>query len=272
MAFLLSSRPAPGVAARDDDVDAIISRGVELRRQGNDREALAEFQRAAKIARTPRIIGQIGLAETALGIWVAADQDLRAALQSADDPWIRKNHSALETARARVHDHVATLEVWGTPEGAEVIIQGRPVGHLPLPAPITLSVGVVTVTVQAKGYQPTVRQLQVFGGQLNRENVDLIPLAQLELTAAPPSKDSHAVHESMSPVTASLVTAPTETAVRAEPGPVASETAGRPLVKRWWFWTIVGVVVAGGVVATAAALGDRGAGPSCPMDAKCVHF
>src|SRR6185295_19111982 len=61
---------APVAAAGSDahaDAEALLQHGVELRRQGRDREALEEFQHAAAIKRTPRAVAQIGMAEVALG-------------------------------------------------------------------------------------------------------------------------------------------------------------------------------------------------------------
>ena len=44
----------------------------------------------------------------------------------------------------------------------------------------------------------------------------------------------------------------------------------RPLMGRWWFWTGIGVVVAGGVVAAIALSGGGSAQiPSCPTGVNC---
>ncbi|MCB9558072.1 MAG: hypothetical protein H6707_18300 [Deltaproteobacteria bacterium] len=45
----------------------------------------------------------------------------------------------------------------------------------------------------------------------------------------------------------------------------------RPIYKRWWFWTAIGVVVAGGATATALALGaERKSAPSGSLDPGVV--
>jgi Tfp pilus assembly protein PilF len=72
----------------EEESNAAIARGVQLRQAGNDDEALAEFRRADQLMPSPRTKAQIALAEQALGQWVAAERDLRAALSTADDPWI----------------------------------------------------------------------------------------------------------------------------------------------------------------------------------------
>ncbi len=78
VAALLSVGILPSTAL-SEDLDAILRKGNELRRVGRDREALAEFQRAARIANTARVNAQIALAEQALGLWVEAETHMAKA-------------------------------------------------------------------------------------------------------------------------------------------------------------------------------------------------
>src|SRR5215471_3743382 len=81
--------------AMAEDAEALVKRGVELRKKGHDREALAEFQKALAIRETPRVLAQIGLAEYALGLWLPAEEHLNGALHHPSDPWIQRNRAAL---------------------------------------------------------------------------------------------------------------------------------------------------------------------------------
>src|SRR5687767_13732162 len=96
----------PAAAAHAQGPEALIKRGVELRRQGEDQAALREFQRAHALAPTPRAAAQIGLAEQALERWTDAEAHLNEALRARNDPWIRKNRAVLEeslrTVRGRI--------------------------------------------------------------------------------------------------------------------------------------------------------------------------
>jgi hypothetical protein len=57
-------------------------------------------------------------------------------------------------------------------------------------------------------------------------------------------------------------------ALVAQPAP--AEAGSQPVYTKWWFWTIIGAVVVGGVV-TAVALSSGGTSkPTCPMDAVCL--
>jgi hypothetical protein len=159
--------------ARAEDVDAIMKRGTDLRRQGRDQEALVEFRRAAAIEETPRVLAQIGLAEQALGIWVDAEAHLGKALAAADNPWIRKNRTILGDALEVIKAHVGTVEVWGSPDGAEVVIDGRTVGHLPSVDSVRVAAEEVSLEVRAPGHATVTRTLHVKLGGLVRERVEL---------------------------------------------------------------------------------------------------
>ena len=56
--------------------DALITKGLELRREGRALEAIDLFQRAVAIAPTPRSVGQLGLAESALEHWSDAEEPM----------------------------------------------------------------------------------------------------------------------------------------------------------------------------------------------------
>jgi hypothetical protein len=250
--------------AAGDDVDAIVSHGVQLRKEGKDREALAEFQRAAQLSRTPRVAGQIGLAEMALGIWLAGEVHLQEALGHDGDPWVRKNRAALEKALATTSAHLGTVEVWGTPAGAEVIMNGQAVGTYPMAKGVRLNVGPVTVTVRAPGYEAATRTLQVFAEQLTRENVDL--------SASPAAVDLSAKRDlAIAPRSVAPVRPADDSIVKRDGVPPATvpSSESQPLFKKWWFWTIVGVALAGGAVAAVTLLGNRDQIPSCPMNVNC---
>jgi hypothetical protein len=159
--------------ARCEDLDAILKRGNELRAKGRDREALEEFQRAALINDSPRVSAQIALAEQALGMWTEASADLNKALAADSDPWIAKNRTALERARGTIRQHVATLEVWGAPDGAEVLVDGQVVGRLPQVGPLGIATDEIELQVRAPGYAETNRTLRTRVGSLVREHVEL---------------------------------------------------------------------------------------------------
>jgi len=50
--------------------------------------------------------------------------------------------------------------------------------------------------------------------------------------------------------------------------PPPGQAASSPIYAKWWFWTIIGAVVVGGVV-TAVVLGTGKSYPSCPSGVQC---
>jgi hypothetical protein len=171
--------------ARAEDQDALVRQGVELRRQGKEQEALETFQRAAAIKKTPRVMAQVAFAEQALGQWVKAERDLKLALQAKNDPWIVKNRATIDEAMSAIASHLGSLEVWGTPAGAEVLVDGEVVGALPSSGAIRLRRGEVSITVRHAGYAEVTRSVEIGRGALTRENVDLHLLPPPTLVAPP---------------------------------------------------------------------------------------
>jgi hypothetical protein len=58
---------AGGAPAHAEDADELIHKGIELRKQGQDLDALEAFRRANALTSTPRALAQMGFAEQALG-------------------------------------------------------------------------------------------------------------------------------------------------------------------------------------------------------------
>jgi hypothetical protein len=218
--------------ARAEDVESLVKKGVELRRQGKEREALELFQRAAKIKETPRVSAQMGFAEQALGKWVDAESHLKAALEAEKDPWISKNRAVIQEAQRAVALHLGSLEVWGEPAGAEILVDGQPAGALPSSGAIRLPLGEVTVTVRHPGYAEATRVVQIRAGSLMRENITLHVLPPPVALQAKPAGG------------------PGEGAAGLEQRPLAAGDGadageGHPVYKRWWFWALVGAAVVG---------------------------
>jgi hypothetical protein len=152
--------------------DALIAEGIHLREQGKDEDALDRFRKADALESTPRSRGQIALAEQALGLWVAAEEDLGAALAKPEDPWIVRNRTALDGALDTIRKHLATLEVRSGAPGAEVLLDGKRIGPLPLTARV--EAGSRTLLVRAPGYYPTSRVVQISPGSSARETIELV--------------------------------------------------------------------------------------------------
>jgi hypothetical protein len=183
IAALLALSSTRAVAAVDTSADALVARGLELRRQGKTAEALELFARAHAIAPSPRTSGQMGLAEASLQHWLDAEKHLNSSLASSEDSWVRKNKSLLEQAIDLTHKHVGHVSITG-PTGAQVSIAGNVIGTLPIPAPIRAPEGALLLTAIGPGYKQLTQTVNVPGG--GRVSVTLV-LEPLDVRAAAPS-------------------------------------------------------------------------------------
>jgi len=217
--------------------EAQFQRGNELRRGAHDQEALEQFRQAWEACHSPRAQAQMALAEAALGRWLDADRHLAAVLGGAADPWVTRNRAQLESVQVQVSSHLGQLEVLGGPPGAEVLLEGRPAGALPLREPLHVVAGSATLLVRAPGYAPVTRMVMVTPGQLVRESIELVPLP----VASP------------QPIGGAVAVDPPRDAVAP---PIAQPTAGG--TQRTLAWVVGGVGVlalGGGVAATLIGSG-----------------
>jgi tetratricopeptide (TPR) repeat protein len=166
--------PAPAVAEVAES-DALILEGLKLREQGKDDEALKLFVRAQELAPTPRALAQRALAEQALGNWIQAEIHLSQALAVADDPWITRHRQALDGALAVIGEHLGYLQVNGGVAGAELRLDGRLAGTLPLSSPLRVVTGRPLLEVTLAGYYPVRREIAIRPGSLSTEAIELVP-------------------------------------------------------------------------------------------------
>src|SRR5258706_9469725 len=103
---LTTSRSGAQAPSAEVTADAALQRGIALRKEQRDQEALDEFRRAYALSPSPRARAQMALAEQALGHWLDADAGLGAALDAKEDAWIERNRASLEAARVAVGRHV----------------------------------------------------------------------------------------------------------------------------------------------------------------------
>ncbi|HXJ22707.1 MAG TPA: PEGA domain-containing protein [Polyangia bacterium] len=171
-AVLALTRPAMADDARE--ADKLIRHGVELRKAHDDESAAREFQKAYDLTHSPRAAGQLGLAEQALGRWEDAEHHVAEAIHAADDPWVAKNRAALDEAMGTIQAHLGRVEVIGDPPGADVSVNGRDVGKLPLSDAVRVSAGEVDIEVHVPGYVGAQRNVTIVGGQYQKVIIHLV--------------------------------------------------------------------------------------------------
>jgi hypothetical protein len=156
--------PAPAARTDAEEAEQLIRQAIELRQQNKDERALPLLEKAYHLTRTPRTAGQLGLVEMALGYSLEAEGYLNEALASPDHPWVAKNLGTLQRAVARLREQIGDLTVTGTPDGAEVWVNGKRAGQLPLAAPVRLNKGTAAVELRAPGYVSASQSVVITGG------------------------------------------------------------------------------------------------------------
>jgi hypothetical protein len=165
---LVASRVASTARAESSGEDDLNRRGIELRKAGNDAAARAVFQEMYDRFRSPRSAAQLGLAEQAVGRWEDAEVHVSEALRSPRDGWVARHRTPLDQSLTAIRAHVARVEISGDPVGAEVLINGRSVGTLPLARSITVPIGQVDVECRAPGHKTAVRTLSLGAAEYQR--------------------------------------------------------------------------------------------------------
>lgn len=219
--------PANGVtlSQQTDAADALIRRGVQLRKAGDDRGAHDDLQRAYDLEPSPRAAAQLGLVEQALSRWDDADTHLSEAVRSTGSPWVEKNRRVLEKALILVRAHVATVLVTGEPQGADVYVNGRQLGRLPLREPVRVIAGEVDVEVRADGYKRNIQKLTVEPFQYRPL---VVRLERIGVTAAP-SADAAA----QAPTTTAPGTSSAGGALAVPISPPSELAGARPRTEAW---------------------------------------
>jgi hypothetical protein len=165
--FLLSATLLSATPSFAGDADDLIAQGIQLRRDRRDQEAFLLFQQAHRQQPTPRSSGQLGTCEQALGLWVGAEAHIQQALAHPQDSWVQKNETALRYALAYVQQHLGSVDVWGSPNGARISIDGEAVATVPMAQPTRVAVGERAITIDAAGFSPQSRSIEVKAGVLS---------------------------------------------------------------------------------------------------------
>lgn len=160
--------------AENPEADQFVAEGIELRAEGKDSEALRAFQRAEALdPNSVRVQIHLATVYQALGNWLLADEYLSKALARQNHPYVNRHRRTLEDAKRVIDSNIGRLEVEGEPAGAEVRLNGRLMGTLPLAQAIKTTVGSYQLEVRREGHYSSQRPIVITGGALVRESIHL---------------------------------------------------------------------------------------------------
>jgi hypothetical protein len=155
-------------------VEQLITRGIELRKAGDDEAALTQFRQAEQLQpESARIRVHLAATYQALGDWEAADRYLTLASSDPSDSYVQTHRSILDRARRTIDTHIGRLQISGGPPGTQIWLNGRAIGALPLPETLRIQAGVYTLDARLSGYYAVTRRIVLPGGALVRESIQL---------------------------------------------------------------------------------------------------
>lgn len=188
---------------------------------GRYEEALSAYRDAFALEPGPVLLYNMGRAQEKLGRYADALTTLEAFSASAPAE-LKAKVPRLEGLMKDLRARVARLTIRANVTGARVYLADEPVGAAPFASPVSVMPGTTELQVRADGYALYAREVTFDAG---------------------------------SNVVLDVVLTPADGAAASTSG----ESSSGPVTKQWWFWTGVGLVVAGGAAVTIALLTPRAA-------------
>lgn len=242
------ANPAPTADDRANDVKARADGAMET---GNFVEAHALYREAYTISPQPALLYNMGRAEERLGLYTEALRNLEQFSRAAS-PELKARVPKLAELLAEVRAHVALVTLRSNVAGARVMLRGRYVASTPVRWSLATTGGKATLEVSADGYLPYQKEVVLEEGKNTAFDVNLLPKE-----GPPPPMVTPAVAGAGPSATDSSKT----NAVAPSHAEAAKDDGSQPVTSKWWFWTVIGVGVVGGVALTAVLLNTDKSAP-----------
>jgi tetratricopeptide (TPR) repeat protein len=236
---------------------ALLREGLTLNQRGEHAQALEKFEAAYAAYPSPKLWFNIGQVQLDLGQPAEAMAAFEKFLAFVPDAQPEDKRVA-KAAVAQLGKKLGRLQVKCETPGAEVVVDGKSQGKLPLAQPIWAAAGNHQVTITHEGFAPATETVEMTAGTTALVVLRLAPV-QPPGPAAP-----IAVPAPAESLPAAALSSPAVD-FTAQPAPEEA----RPIYKTWWFWTGAAVVVVGTV--TTAVLLSRSGGSNVP-NAPLGHY
>ena len=209
-----------------------LTEGTAAYGRGDYATALDKFTAAYRIFPSPKLWFNIGQANRDLGRPVEAVAAFDRFLREAGDAPPETLSEARRSA-AELKTKLGQIKVTCATDGADVSVDGKPIGSTPLGELVWTTAGRHQVAVQRTGFSPAIEDVVVTAGKAAAVSFELRPIDLRPANAAGGGA----------------------AAIGGSPG----GPERRPIYRRPWFWIAAGVVVAAGA-GTAAILATRESG------------
>jgi uncharacterized protein (UPF0147 family) len=241
----VATLPAPAVAqdAATERARALFSEGVEHMQAGRFREAADAFRETLALRDSPQVRFNLAtsLAETgeigeAYELFESVRNDRRAPR-----PLRRDAQRAARELEPRTGQ--LTVNVDGDIAGTELTLDGRPIPAERIGSPMRVGEGRHQLAA-ARGTQRGSRSVEVAAGEATSVTLRLPSSGFAAATTSEAQTSSRSVLD--------------EPLAGDRPTEEGSGDGGGNVLETWWFWTIVGALVIGGVAIGVAASAEPG--------------
>jgi hypothetical protein len=163
--FLLVGLMGLAAAAEGkDDAKAKFLEGVGLFEKEDYPGALASFEESYRIAPKPTVLYNVGMCQKALYRYADSMATFRRYLAEGGDKIKADRRREVEAAMAEMAGLMGRLRLEGAPDGAEVRVDGVPVGTTPLAEPLAIDPGRHALDVTKQGLEPLRIEITVASG------------------------------------------------------------------------------------------------------------
>ena len=287
---------------------AIVARAKERKIEGDKAmdslryaDALTAYNESYTLNPEPALLYNLGRTLEALDRLPEALEKLEAFRTSAPSELLAKV-PGLKDRITNIQKRISRLTIKVNVEGARIVVRDAVVGKSPLDKPLALKAGKASVLIEVDGYFPYQTNVELPGGggyvldaQLSSKDKHGRIVVQAPKTNVSVALDGHALGQAPVETLATAGThkilarhpehsdyATTVIVKAGEERTVMVTLGDRPIYKRWWFWSTLGVVVAGGTAGTIVALWEREPGqgeigpgqltPSFYVVSPVIHF
>ena len=160
---VVEAKPKPSEATIQE-ARARFDRGLQLYEDGDYELALIEFERAYGLVDNYRVLYNTGQVSIQLRQYARAHEVLEEYLKRGADEINEERRQEVLSDIDRLKSRTAHVEVILELQGAEVLVDGVPVGQAPLSEPLLLNAGERHLQIRAQGYQEADQYIVLAGG------------------------------------------------------------------------------------------------------------
>jgi hypothetical protein len=231
-----------GTASASTDYDKLLDRALDAFEAQDYARARELFEAAYEIRPNARVLRGLGISALHLERFTVAKRELTEALRETKQPLTANQRDGVTELLSWMQLNLGTLQLHLQPAKARVLLDDDAVTATEL----VLKPGAHRVHVSADGFASEEHSVEIAVG---REQTLDVSLAKNVEKSAPVA----AVSASEAAATVPIAEPESEsTPPLARVGEPAHDSESSSVLESWWFWTAVGVVVAGGVATTVA--------------------